>query len=44
MADTKFSALTLMKIYYSKRIDSKQIADRVIKEHLGQLFKVSLFD
>ena len=44
MADTRFSALTLMKIHYSKHIDSKQIADRFIKEHPRRLFKASLFD
>ena len=27
MADTRFCALTVMKIYYSKHIDSKNIAD-----------------
>jgi len=44
MADTRFSTLLLMKIYYSKHIDFKQIADRFIKEHPRCLFKASLFD
>jgi len=44
MADTRFSALTLMKIHYSKHIDVKQIADRLIKEQPRRLFKATLFD
>jgi len=39
MADTRFFALTLMKIHYSKHIDSKQITDRFIKGHPRRLFK-----
>ena len=44
MVDTKVSALTLMKIHYSKHIGSKQIADRLIKEYPRRLSKASLFD
>jgi len=33
MADIRFSALTLVKIRYSKHIDFQQSADRFIKEH-----------
>jgi len=44
MANTRCSALTLMEILYSKNIDSKQIADRFIKEQPRRLFKASLLD
>jgi len=44
MADTRCSALTLMKIHYRKHIDSKQVPDRFIKEQPRRLFKASLFD
>ena len=44
IADTRFSALTLMKIHYSKYIDFPKFADRFIKEHPKRLFKASLFD
>ena len=44
MADTRVSALTLMKIDYSKHIDSQNIADRLIKEQPRHLFKASFFD
>ena len=44
VADTRFSDLTLIKIHYSKHIDFKTIADRLIKEQPKRLFKASLFD
>jgi len=43
MAGTRFSALLLMKLHYSKHIDSKQIAYRFIKELPRHYFKASLF-
>ena len=42
MADTRFSALTFMKMHCSKHTDPKQIADRFIKEHPRHLFKATL--
>jgi len=44
MGDTRFSALTIMKIHYSKQIDFQKFADRFIKEHARLFFKASLFD
>jgi len=44
MADTRFSALILMKIHNSKYIDSKQIADRFVNEHATRLLKANLLD
>jgi len=44
VADTRLSVLTLMKIYYSKHIDSKTIANRFIKKHPSRLFNASLSD
>jgi len=43
-ADTRFSALTLMKIYHSKQIDIKKTEDRLINEQPIRLFKASLFN
>ena len=45
MAHTGFSSLTLVKIHYSKHIDSQNISDSLIKEFVqGQPFRLTDVD